>query len=60
MSTAMRDEHMTTATGPVTFNDIGDNPNASTAAIQILGGRPRVVWPRDAAEQRFVFPRPKV
>jgi len=51
---------VTTATGPVTFNDVGDNPNASTAAIQILGGRPRVVWPKDAAEQRFVFPRPKV
>ncbi|HZF04522.1 MAG TPA: ABC transporter substrate-binding protein [Patescibacteria group bacterium] len=51
---------VTTATGPVTFNDVGDNPNASTAAIQILGGRPRVVWPKEAAEQKFVFPRPRV
>jgi branched-chain amino acid transport system substrate-binding protein len=51
---------VTTATGPVVFNELGDNPNASTAAIQILGGKPRVVWPRDAAEQKFVFPRPKV
>jgi len=32
----------------------------STAAIQILGGKPRVVWPNDAAEQKFVFPRPKL
>ena len=50
---------VTTATGPVVFNEVGDNPNASTAAIQILGGRPRVVWPREAAEQRLVFPRPR-
>jgi len=51
---------VTTATGPVIFNELGDNPNASTAAIQILGGKPRVVWPREAAEVKFVFPRPKV
>ncbi len=51
---------LTVATGPVTFNEVGDNANASTAAIQILGGKPRMVWPREAAEQRFVFPRPKM
>ena len=38
---------------------VGDNPNASTAMIQILGQKPRVVWPQEAAEQAFVFPRPK-
>src|SRR5881397_1892541 len=48
------------AAGPVVFNEIGDNPNASTAMIQILGQKPVVVWPRDAAVQKFVFPRPKV
>ena len=48
------------ATGPVTFNEVGDNPNASTAAIEILGQKPRMVWPKEAAEQRFVFPRPKM
>ncbi len=47
------------ATGPVVFNEIGDNPNASTAMIQILGQKPVVVWPKDAAEQKLVFPRPK-
>ena len=47
------------STGPVVFNEIGDNPNASTAMIQILGQKPVVVWPRDAAEQKLVFPRPK-
>jgi branched-chain amino acid transport system substrate-binding protein len=50
---------VTVSSGPVIFNDTGDNPNASTAMLQILGQKPRVVWPRDAAEQRFVFPRPK-
>ncbi len=47
------------ASGPIVFNEFGDNPNAGTAMIQILGQRPRVVWPKEAAEQRVVFPRPK-
>jgi len=47
------------STGPVVFNEIGDNPNASTAMIQILGQKPVVVWPKDAAEQKFVFPKRK-
>jgi branched-chain amino acid transport system substrate-binding protein len=51
---------VTVSTGPVVFNEVGDNPNASTAMLQILGQKPRVVWPKEVAEQRFVFPRPKV
>jgi branched-chain amino acid transport system substrate-binding protein len=47
------------AAGPIVFNEIGDNPNASTAVIQVLGQKPVVVWPREAAEQKYVFPRPK-
>lgn len=50
---------VTVSTGPVVFNEVGDNPNASTAMLQILGQQPKVVWPKDAAEQKFVFPRPK-
>ena len=50
---------VTVSSGPVIFNETGDNPNASTAMLQILGQKARVVWPRDAAEQRFVFPRPR-
>ena len=50
---------VTVSTGPVVFNEVGDNPNASTAMLQILGQAPRVVWPRDVAEQKFVFPRPR-
>jgi len=45
--------------GPVRFNELGDNPNAIPAMIQILGLRPTVVWPKESAERKFVFPRPK-
>ena len=56
-TTSLRDI-LAVAAGPVVFNEIGDNPNASTAMIQILGQKPVVVWPKDAAVQKFVFPRP--
>jgi branched-chain amino acid transport system substrate-binding protein len=52
-------EGVTVSNGPVIFNEVGDNANASTAMIQILGQKPRVVWPKEVAEQKFVFPRPK-
>jgi branched-chain amino acid transport system substrate-binding protein len=45
--------------GPVVFNEVGDNPNAIPTMIQILGQKPVAVWPREAAVQKFVFPRPK-
>ena len=45
--------------GPVVFNDIGDNPNAIPTMIEILGQKPVAVWPKEAALQKFVFPRPK-
>jgi branched-chain amino acid transport system substrate-binding protein len=47
------------ASGPVRFNEVGDNPNASTAVIQIQGGRPVVVYPKDSAQAKLVFPVPK-
>ena len=50
---------LSVSSGPIVFNETGDNPNASTAMLQILGQKARVVWPKDVAEQRFVFPRPK-
>jgi branched-chain amino acid transport system substrate-binding protein len=50
---------LSVSTGPIVFNETGDNPNASTAMLQVLGQKPQVVWPKDVAEQRFVFPRPK-
>jgi branched-chain amino acid transport system substrate-binding protein len=37
--------------GPVMFDGTGDNPNAAPALLQILGGRPVVVWPKAAAER---------
>jgi len=45
--------------GPIVFNEIGDNPNAVPTMIQILGQKPVAVWPKDAALQKLVFPRPK-
>src|SRR2546421_8384047 len=45
--------------GPVHFNEIGDNPNAIPTMIQVLKAKPVAVWPKDAALQKFVFPRPK-
>jgi branched-chain amino acid transport system substrate-binding protein len=45
--------------GPIVFNEIGDNPNAIPTMIEILGQKPVAVWPKDAALQKFVFPRPK-
>jgi branched-chain amino acid transport system substrate-binding protein len=45
--------------GPVIFNELGDNPNAVTTMTQILGQKPVAVWPKEAALQKFVFPRPK-
>src|SRR5438477_12320519 len=45
--------------GPITFNELGDNPNAITTMIQILGQKPVAVWPKEAALAKFVFPRPK-
>jgi branched-chain amino acid transport system substrate-binding protein len=37
--------------GPVVFDGTGDNPNAAPALMQIIGGRPVVVWPQAAAER---------
>ena len=45
--------------GPIVFDEIGDNPNAVTTMIQVLGQKAVAVWPKEAAVQKFVFPRPK-
>ena len=45
--------------GPVIFNELGDNPNAIPTMIQILKQKPVAVWPREAALEKVVFPRPK-
>jgi branched-chain amino acid transport system substrate-binding protein len=45
--------------GPVVFNELGDNPNAITTMIQVLGQKAVAVWPKEAALAKFVFPRPK-
>ena len=45
--------------GPIVFNEVGDNPNAISTMIQILGQKPVAVWPKEAALQKVVFPRPR-
>src|SRR5437870_2394517 len=52
-------DNLMVSTGPVVFNEIGNNPNAAPAMVQILGQKPVVVWPRDLAAQKFVLPRPR-
>ena len=52
-------DNLMASTGPVVFNETGDNPNAAPAMIQILKQKPVVVWPKDLAQAKFVFPRPK-
>ena len=42
--------------GPIAFNEAGDNANASTALIQIREQKPQVVWPREAAQTKYLFP----
>jgi len=51
------EDHLMVGSGPIMFNEVGDNPNASTAVVQILGQKPVVVWPREAAALKYVFPR---
>jgi branched-chain amino acid transport system substrate-binding protein len=53
-------DNLMVSTGPIMFNEIGDNPNASPAMIQVLKQKPVVVWPKDMALAKLVFPRPKV
>ncbi|MDP2968940.1 MAG: ABC transporter substrate-binding protein [Deltaproteobacteria bacterium] len=43
----------------VSFDERGDNVNADTAMIQILGGSIKVVLPDKAAETKYVHPMPK-
>src|SRR5262249_5262433 len=52
-------DNLMVSTGPVVFNEIGDNPNAAPAMIQILKHKPVAVWPKDYALSKFVFQRPK-
>ena len=52
-------DNLMVSTGPIVFNEIGDNPNAAPAMIQIQKQKPVAVWPKEHALAKFVFPRPK-
>jgi branched-chain amino acid transport system substrate-binding protein len=43
------------AAGPGEFDAQGENPNAAPALVQIVSGRPIVVWPPDAAERPYTL-----
>ena len=45
--------------GAVTFDAKGDNANADSAMIQVLGGSIKVVLPEKAAEAKYIHPMPK-
>jgi branched-chain amino acid transport system substrate-binding protein len=45
--------------GAVSFDSRGDNANAETALVQILGGVVKVALPQKAAEAKYIFPMPK-
>jgi branched-chain amino acid transport system substrate-binding protein len=45
--------------GAVTFDAKGDNVNADTAMVQVIGGNVKVVLPKRVAEVPYVFPIPK-
>lgn len=48
------------SSGPIRFDEIGENVGAATAMVQILKNKPLVVWPKEAAQAPLVFPRTKV
>jgi hypothetical protein len=43
----------------VAFDERGDNINADTALIQIIGQSLKVVLPDKAAEAKYIYPMPK-
>ena len=44
--------------GPIVFGPDGQNKNARAAIMQILDGKISVVWPKQYAEAKWVFPHP--
>ena len=43
----------------VTFDERGDNTNADSAMVQILGGGVKVVLPAGGGSRKYIFPTPK-
>ena len=42
--------------GPLKFNAAGQNVTKSMAVIQIRGGQPKAVWPKNASESPLTWP----
>jgi len=52
-------EHIVSS-GPIQFDEHGDNLGASSAMVQIREGRAHVVFPKEFAELQVVYPIPKL
>jgi len=41
----------------IVFDGKGDNPYARATILQVIKGEPKVVWPFEESEAKFIFPR---
>jgi len=44
------------ATGPISFDENGDNAAGTTGMLQIIDQQAQVVWPKSAAQRDYIFP----
>lgn len=59
---ALAETHMMTVYGPVSFISYGKKTQQNslpTFLVQRINGRPEVIWPREIASARYVYPVPE-
>jgi hypothetical protein len=44
--------------GPIEFDQYGNNKGAKSGIMQIQGGKPKIVYPPEAATAKAIFPVP--
>ena len=44
--------------GHIKFDVHGDNAYGKTIVMQVINGKPWVVWPTETAQKEPIFPRP--
>jgi branched-chain amino acid transport system substrate-binding protein len=54
---AIAETNMTTAYGPIKFDERGVNIGKTMAVIQLQGNVPVVVYPSSVAERKLIYPR---
>ena len=55
---AIAQTNIMTAYGPVRFNEMGQNIAKGMSVVQIQAGKPVIVYPRDRAQARVIYPLP--